>query len=195
VSADFGALKARCTQLAALLGRAASARFSCRNGSDMMFDLTEREGRAEYGVLTARHAFGNLPAGEGFISPRTGEGVVAAVSGPPGLMDEPMQLTIEAGRLVDAGGPHGSGVLEMLLEHGPLGPNLAELGVGANDAARVTGNVLEDEKSLGTVHVAFGASAGIGGTVSVPVHRDFVVVEPTLDIGRTRVLDAGRWVL
>jgi leucyl aminopeptidase (aminopeptidase T) len=55
--------------------------------------------------------------------------------------------------------------------------------------------VLEDEKILGTVHVAFGASAGIGGTISVPIHLDVVVTEPTLDVGGTRVLDAGRWAL
>src|SRR5204862_488637 len=78
---------------------------------------------------------------------------------------------------------------------GELGTNLAELGIGTNEAATMTGNVLEDEKILGSVHVAFGASAGIGGTVSVPVHLDFVVLEPTLDIGGTRVIDAGRFVL
>jgi leucyl aminopeptidase (aminopeptidase T) len=48
---------------------------------------------------------------------------------------------------------------------------------------------------LGTVHVAFGASAAIGGTVNVPVHEDNVVTEPTLTIGSTTVVDAGRFVL
>ena len=58
----------------------------------------------------------------------------------------------------------------------------------------MTGNLLEDEKILGTVHVAFGASAAIGGTVNVPVHEDCVVVEPTLTVGSTTVVDAGRFV-
>jgi len=66
--------------------------------------------------------------------------------------------------------------------------------VGANDRATLTGNVLEDEKILGTAHVAFGASAAIGGTVSVPIHLDVVVLDATLEIGSTRVLDAGRFV-
>ena len=48
---------------------------------------------------------------------------------------------------------------------------------------------------LGTVHVAFGASAGIGGTVAVPVHLDCLIEDATLDVGGTRVLDAGRFVL
>lgn len=54
---------------------------------------------------------------------------------------------------------------------------------------------VEDEKILGTAHIAFGASAGIGGTVTVPVHEDVVVLEPSLWIGCTQVLDAGRSLL
>ena len=80
-------------------------------------------------------------------------------------------------------------------EHGDAGTNLAELGVGTNDRATLTGNVLEDEKILGSVHVAFGASIAIGGTVSVPIHLDCVVTEASLEIDGTRVLDEGRFVL
>ena len=75
------------------------------------------------------------------------------------------------------------------------GTNLAELGVGTNERAQLTGQVLEDEKILGTVHIAFGASAGIGGTVTVPIHLDAVVLDATLDVDGRRVLDAGRYVL
>ena len=55
--------------------------------------------------------------------------------------------------------------------------------------------MLEDEKILGTAHVAFGASAGIGGTVTVPVHLDVVVTDASLTIGGTQVLDAGTYLL
>jgi leucyl aminopeptidase (aminopeptidase T) len=72
---------------------------------------------------------------------------------------------------------------------------VVELGVGTNERAGLTGLVLEDEKMLGTVHVAFGASMAIGGTVSVPVHLDSVVLEPTLEIGGTRVVEGGRFLL
>jgi leucyl aminopeptidase (aminopeptidase T) len=85
-------------------------------------------------------------------------------------------------------------MLAMLQAAGENGPNLAELGVGTNEQARLTGNILEDEKILGTIHVAFGSSAGIGGTVDVPVHLDAVVMDPTLDVDGTRVIDRGRFV-
>ena len=55
--------------------------------------------------------------------------------------------------------------------------------------------MLEDEKILGTVHVAFGASAGIGGTVAVPIHLDVVVLDATLTAGGEPILEAGRLVV
>jgi len=193
---DFDALKARTLQITELLDQADFAHVTCAHGSDLMLDLTGRRGLADYGDITSGNTFGNLPAGEGFIAPLSASGTLAATSlGSLGVSPEPVLLTVEHGHLTAANGPLGPDFLQRLQQHGRNGTNVAELGVGTNDAAILTGNVLEDEKILGTVHVAFGASAGIGGTVSVPIHLDVVVTEPTLDVGGTRVLDAGRWLL
>jgi leucyl aminopeptidase (aminopeptidase T) len=45
------------------------------------------------------------------------------------------------------------------------------------------------------VHVAFGASAGIGGTVSVPIHLDAVTLDASLEVDGNTVLEEGRFVL
>jgi leucyl aminopeptidase (aminopeptidase T) len=50
--------------------------------------------------------------------------------------------------------------LRLLQSHGEKATNLAELGVGTNDRATLTGNVLEDQKILGTVHVALAQVPG-----------------------------------
>ncbi len=193
---DFDALKLRTQAITRLLDESDEAHVTCPNGSDLTLDLTGRAGVPDFGDLAARGAFGNLPAGEGFIAPLSGSGQLAATSlAPLGISPEPVLLTVQDGNLTAASGPLGPEFIELLRVHGQLGTNIAELGVGTNDAATLTGNVLEDEKILGTIHVAFGASAGIGGTVSVPIHLDVVVLDPTLDVGGTRVLDAGRWVL
>jgi leucyl aminopeptidase (aminopeptidase T) len=199
MSTDFDALASRCRAVASLLTGAADAHLTCPHGTDLRLDLRGRAGISDEGDLGAPGAFGNLPCGEGFMSPAGGEGTIATTSlGLVGLVDEPVLLTIRDGALADAGGGTGDAAQEfltMLDAHGPLGRNLAELGVGTNDRATLTGNVLEDEKILGTAHIAFGASAGIGGTVTVPVHLDVVVLDPSLRIGDTQVLDAGRWLL
>jgi leucyl aminopeptidase (aminopeptidase T) len=40
--------------------------------------------------------------------------------------------------------------------------------------------VLLDEKAAGTVHVAIGDDAGIGGDTEAPVHLDGIIRDPTV---------------
>jgi len=197
MSIDFDRLGSRSHAIADLLDKGTDAHVTCPRGTDLRLDLRGRQGIADDGDLTARGAFGNLPCGEGFIAPAGGEGTMYARSiAAIGLTrGHPAKLTVENGHLTAATGPEGEQLLGILREHGDAGTNLAELGVGTNDRATLTGNVLEDEKILGSVHVAFGASIAIGGTVSVPIHLDCVVTEATLEIDGTRVLDEGRFVL
>jgi aminopeptidase len=193
---DFDLMAARSRAVAELLDKGDTAHVTCPRGSDLTLELSGRAGIPDDGDLTARSAFGNLPCGEGFIAPLGGEGrLVASSLGPLGIGQEPSTLTVTGGKLAGAEGGLGPEWIKLLDEQGEAGRNLAELGVGTNDKARLTGLVLEDEKILGTIHVAFGASAGIGGNVSVPVHLDVVVTDASLEIGGRRVLDRGRFVL
>jgi leucyl aminopeptidase (aminopeptidase T) len=194
---DFDRLGERCRAVAGVLDAGDEAHVTCPRGSDLRLDLRGRHGIADDGDLTARGAFGNLPCGEGFIAPVGGEGTMLSRSlASIGLTHgHPATLTIEDGHLTAATGAEGEQLLAILREHGDRGTNVAELGVGTNEHARLTGNVLEDEKILGTVHVAFGASIAIGGTVAVPIHLDCVVTEASLTVDGTPVLRDGRYVL
>jgi leucyl aminopeptidase (aminopeptidase T) len=192
MGADLEALRRRGSALAEALTAADRAEITTPDGSALELDLRGREGIPDAGELTQRAAFGNLPCGEGFISPAGGAGtlVVDGSIAQIGRVAEPATLRVEDGRLVDAEGPQGQQLLELLRVHGPDGTAIAELGIGTNERATLTGEILEDEKILGTCHVAFGASAGIGGTIQVPVHLDCVVTRPTLTLdGRSIVRD------
>ena len=197
MACDFETLQRRSAELARLLTAAGEARITCPRGTDLRLDLTGRDGIADDGDLTGERAFGNLPCGEGFTSPLGAEGrMVTGCLASIGLpLGEPPVLTIEDGKLLSASQPEGDRLLAALDAAGGQGRNVAELGIGTNERAELTGNILEDEKILGTVHVAFGASAGIGGTVSVPVHLDCLILEPTLEIGGDRVLERGHLLL
>jgi leucyl aminopeptidase (aminopeptidase T) len=192
MSADMEGLRQHGHALAEALTQAARAEITCPNGSNLELDLRDRDGIPDAGELTERGAFGNLPCGEGFVSPVSGQGtlVVDGSIAQIGRVAAPVRLTVEDGRLVEAEGAEGERLLELLRAHGPDGTAVAELGIGTNERAILTGEILEDEKILGTCHVAFGASAGIGGTVQVPVHLDCVVTRPTLALdGRPIVRD------
>ena len=194
MSDDMEKLRHRGHRVAELLDRGTEARLTCDHGSDLTLGLEGRKAIPDAGELTATGAFGNLPCGEGFIAPATAEGVLVvdgSIAG-VGLVSGPVRLTIEGGHLVDATGEEGEKLMELLTVHGPDGTNVAELGIGTNEQAILTGNILEDEKIIGTAHVAFGASAAIGGNVQVPVHLDVVSMRPEVTIDDTPVVLEGR---
>jgi leucyl aminopeptidase (aminopeptidase T) len=192
---DLEEIRRRGWAVISALNRGSEARITCNHGSDLRIGLEGRNGIVDAGELGNRGAFGNLPCGEGFIAPLEGtaegtlivDGSIAEV----GLLDTPVALTVREGHLVEATGEDGARLLELLTAHGEDGTNVAELGIGTNEEATLTGNILEDEKILGTCHVAFGASAAIGGTVQVPVHLDCVVLEPTVEIDGETIVGSG----
>ena len=68
---------------------------------------------------------------------------------------------------------------------------IAELGVGTNDRAEIHGTILEDEKVLGTVHLALVNNIGMGGTISVPIHLDGLIQNATLYVDEVLILEGG----
>jgi leucyl aminopeptidase (aminopeptidase T) len=193
MSADMEGLRRKGHAVAQALDRAAEARITDSNGTDLRLDLSGRKAIPDAGELTEPGAFGNLPCGEGFISPVSGDGtlVIDGSLAGIGLADEPAVLVLEGGHLTSARGGQGMAFMELLTEHGEEGTNVAELGIGTNEKAKLTGEVLEDEKIAGTCHVAFGASAGIGGTIQVPVHLDCIVMKPTVELDGEPIVRDG----
>ncbi len=61
---------------------------------------------------------------------------------------------------------------------------IGELGIGLNPGARITGNMLEDEKAIHTAHIAFGNNEDFpgGGKNYSKIHRDFLFHKPTVEI-------------
>ena len=194
---DFELMAARSHAVAQLLGRASSAHVSCPDGTDLTLNLAGRDGAADDGDLTERGRV-RQPAGGGGVHLAGGRGRDGRAGEPGRVRARPPTADADdRGRSARRRRPArpASALLTLLEPYGELGRNVAELGVGTNESATLTGNVLEDEKILGSVHVAFGASAGIGGSVSVPIHIDVVVADASLTVDGRPVLDAGRYVL
>jgi leucyl aminopeptidase (aminopeptidase T) len=196
IPVDYAELKRKGEWLAARLTAASTAKVTSAGGTDIVLSLAGREGVSDDGSLRQRGAVGNLPAGEGFISPieSIGDGEIVfdgSLAG-YGRLGSPARVTVRGGRALDADTDAGEWLLETLDSGGEYGRSLAELGIGTNPAAILTGNVLEDEKVIGTMHLAFGTSAGLGGVNVAGVHIDGVVLRPTVELDGVRVLDDGR---
>jgi len=161
----------------------------------LRFSIRGRDGHASTGRCLEPGAWGNLPSGEAYLAPvegsAEGELVVNASVAGVGRLQQPLRLRIRRGQLVEADGESGTKLLAILGD-ADAARNVAEFGIGTNEKARITGVVLEDEKAMGTIHIAFGDNSTFGGTVRAGVHIDVVVQGPDVYLDDHQILDAGR---
>ncbi|MDQ3952863.1 MAG: aminopeptidase [Actinomycetota bacterium] len=199
MSADFSSLRPRSREIARLLTEGAEVRIESAAGTDLTLGIEGRTGISDDGDLASRGAFGNLPPGEAFLAPVEGTAkgrlVVDGTMWPVGRLDEPLVWEVADGYVEQMSGRHAAEVRTVLEKHGRDAFAIAELGIGTNDAAQLTGNVLEDEKILGTIHVALGDNHTFGGTTRVPSHQDGIVLAPTLSIDGKTIVDGGKLLI
>ncbi|MDN5347161.1 MAG: 2,5-dihydroxypyridine 5,6-dioxygenase [Clostridia bacterium] len=197
LQADYGAIEALSRRLAEVLTRGRLAEIIGPGGSRLTFGLDSRIGQVDGGLYWEKGAFGNLPAGEAYIAPLEGtaagklvvDGSIAGI----GRLEEPLTLEFAEGYLRGIyGGRQARQLEEILQPYGPEARNLAELGIGTNEKAILTGSPLEDEKIKGSLHVALGANANFGGIVEVPLHLDAIVLKPTLLIDGQVIISQGQ---
>ena len=191
--ADAEAIAARTRRLAERLQGKKKVHLTNPLGTDLELSMEGRRVIASEGLIREPGSGGNLPSGEVFFAPVEGttEGVLVVDGSFAGVgkLSEPIGITFQGGIARKIEGGREAQQLEALLEpHGEKARNAAELGIGTNDAARISGNVLEDEKVMGTVHVALGNNLSMGGSVDVPIHLDGVLTRPTL------VIDGETWL-
>ena len=75
---------------------------------------------------------------------------------------------------------------------GKDGRNLGKFGIGLNPRARPKGQIVEAQKALGAVHIAFGGSAPFGGKVDCDVRVDGIMTEATVEIDGNPLMEKGR---
>ena len=68
------------------------------------------------------------------------------------------------------------------------------VGIGTNEAAKLCGIILEDEKLYGTVHIAFGTNTSFGGITKADCHLDGIILNPTLYLDDECVIRKGEFL-
>lgn len=182
ISADYLAVKHRAFDLKSRLDRVNEVRITTDLGTDIVFNVEGCDWMVDHGICHEPGYSSNLPAGEVFVAPKSGNGVFVvdgSMSG-LGILNSPLTIKIEDGQATDITGESSGKFIEMIDSVGPPGRNLAELGIGINPEAHLIGNVLEDEKVAGTVHVALGDNSAFGGDVVAGIHLDGIITGPTV---------------
>lgn len=181
-------------KIVARMDKASRVEVTTPAGTKLNFSVRERKAHSDTGIFHNPGDFGNLPAGEAFIAPieGTADGKVLV----DGSMDDTPQgrieITIKKGMARQISGRPTRKLTKMLEEAGPKARNLAEFGIGTNPNARLIGNVLEDEKVLGTCHIALGDNSTFGGKVRAGIHVDGIFLRPTVELDGKIIMKKGK---
>lgn len=200
MNANYDEIVSLTNKIADILDKGKRVHIASEPGTDLSFSIEGRMARRSTGVYKHPGECGNLPGAEAYIAPveGTAEGVVVVDGSMAGIgiLSSPIVLTVKAGFVKKIEGGDEAGKLEdILLRYGKEARNIAEFGVGTNPNAKISGNILEDEKVFGTVHIALGSNYDFGGMIKAPIHLDGIIRKPTVVIDDEYLFKNGKLVV
>jgi len=186
MNADYKKIAKLSIKLVNILEQGKKIRVTAPAGTDISFSIEGRKAIASKGLFHKKGESGNLPTGETFLAPveGTANGVFVVDGSMAGLgliKNANIKIEVENGYATKiTGGVLAKKLTQQLDAVGKDARNIAEFGIGTNDSAKLSGVLLEDEKVLGTIHIALGNNVSMGGSVNVPLHLDGVIKKPTV---------------
>jgi hypothetical protein len=187
LSANYNKIARICAQIAQLFDKSDGIEVVFSTGHTCYFDKSDHKpciqdnGHLHPTVDNGAIRLMNLPAGEVFIVPNELPTSQTRGEIPVSYDSELVVFIVQSNQIIDV---RGEGPMEVEMraafQSEKAMRNIAEVAIGCNDKAVVTGNALEDEKA--GFHWAFGRSEHLGGTVgpqdfSAPnkvIHQDIV---------------------
>jgi len=187
LAADYTQVASSCRTLAGLFEIAAGIEVHFSTGHFCHYDISDNKTPLQdNGILHRASSAGsvrlrNLPSGEVCVNPVEKAGSQTKGMIPVWYGNELMVLKVEKNRIVDVEGKSRYAArCRENFRNEPAMANIAEVAIGCNDMAAVTGNILEDEKA--GFHWAYGRSDHLDGSVGVKefsspervIHQDIV---------------------
>jgi leucyl aminopeptidase (aminopeptidase T) len=186
VNVDFYKMKSSADLLTGALKNAVRLHITTEEGTDIHIGTKGRKLIGDIGL--AERKMCNLPCGEIYCAPveteADGTVVFNASIADIGLLKEPLKVIMQKGRIVKFESSDEE-LVKRIAELTDVDENariIGELGIGVNPGARITGNMLEDEKASGTAHIAFGNNTDFGGKNNSKIHRDYLFYRPTIEV-------------
>jgi len=187
---DYSKLKRNTLRLAKILKRGSYVKVITPSGTEAEFSIKGCKINPSYGIIEKDHVV-NLPDGEVYLPPKNMNGVLVFDSFGK-LIRKPTRLIVRNNRIEEFEKSSSGNYMKKILSEDKNAANVAEFGIGTNSRARLIGNVLEDEKVLGTCHIAFGNNLGFGGSNNSSVHIDVIFKKPTIWVDEKLIMKEGR---
>ena len=198
LTADYKKVAKLVDKMSDVLDKSKTVHITSPSGTDITFSIKGRTCDRDNGIYTKKGAFGNLPAGEACMAPVEGTANGVFVIDTLGkVITKPTPVVFKKGFAVKFGGTQGKKLKKMFdAAKTKKAFALAELGVGANAKAKLSGFVLEDEKVMGTVHLALGNNTSYpGGKNYAPIHEDGIMLKPTMKVDGKVIIKNGKWLI
>ena len=198
LNADYHRIAALTIKLQEILNDVNIVRVTTPLGTDITMDITGRKALPSKGLFHKKGESGNLPTGEAYIAPLEGKSngvffVDGSMASLGVVKGKPIRIEVKDGFAVNiSGGSQAKKLDATLNKFGNLSRNIAEFGIGTNHKAKLSGVLLEDEKVMGTIHIALGDNKSMGGNVDIPIHLDGVVKKPTVFFDDKMIMKNGK---
>ena len=197
MNADYNKIAERTFRLCDELEKTTVVRVEAPGGTSITLPVKGRKAHASSGLFREKGLWGNLPTGEAYLAPVEGQSqgvvVVDGSMAGVGMVSNPIKIVVKDGYATDiTGGAEAKRLIELLEPHGLEARTVAEFGIGTNDKAILTGLIIEDEKVMGTIHIAFGDNKSMGGSVRVASHLDGLIKQPTVWFDDRKVMESGK---
>jgi len=191
LTADYRKVKELTEKIYEKIKNAKKIRITSNNGTNFVTNVEGRRWDKDDGLIHEKGKTCNLPAGEVMIAPVEGTSQGIVVVDKMAYYGDNIKWTVKNGFAEKI---EGSELLKKVVnEIGHNARNIAEIGIGTNPKAKIIGNILEDEKVFGTVHIALGNNLSFGGNVDVPLHVDGIILKPTLEVDDEILIKDGEW--
>ncbi len=201
MTADFIEIRRIAERLADKLRGAQWVHVASQAGTDVTVSVEGREPRGWYtGIVRKPGEISAFPGGEVSFPPLEGTShgtiVFERVMTDIGRLAEPITITVQEGHAVSIAGGEEAARLRALISGVEGATNIAELGIGLNPQARISDDITESKKKLGTAHFALGDNAGgYGGVVECPLHLDGMLFDVTIAVDGDKVIRDGELLL
>lgn len=187
---DFEEMHANAKRIEGLLDGADRVEVKTKAGTNISIKIAGRKPVID--VLLKLGQMCNLPSGEIFVSPledgADGVIIVDGSTGVGGLLPTPLRIKVEKGKITEIGWvdeSRGDSIYLAKIKNeiysDAWASIIGELGIGLA-LFILNGNLLQDEKALKTIHIAFGQNITEGGKNASGTHLDFVIRCPDLTI-------------
>jgi aminopeptidase len=201
---DYQELSSRGKEIIRNVGEAKTIHITSDKGTDLTMDVTGRKWLNDDGIMDeedmANKDIGmNLPAGEVFVAPieesANGDAFFDVPTSYFGYSVRNIKWTFKDGRLVDFKAEKGEENFRKIMEMATGDKDkIAEFAIGTNPNATFIDDITQDEKVVGTIHIAIGNNKGpaYGGKNDSSLHWDLIMTRPSVEIDGRVLMREGK---